>query len=131
MARNSPFNDPNTDSTSRATILLVEDDAAIAFMLTDVLESTGYQVREASTGAEARGMVEQLRPDLIILDLVLPDAEGLEVARHILERQLAIPVVAISNVLDRPTEASSQEGIRRRVSMPFSARQILDAIRDS
>ena len=52
VVRNSPFREPNEDSrTSRATILLVEDDAAIAFMLTDVLESTGYTVREAATGA--------------------------------------------------------------------------------
>ena len=62
---------------TRTTILLVEDDAAIAYMLTDVLESVGYQVRVAPTGASARGMVEQLRPALIILDLILPDEDGL------------------------------------------------------
>jgi hypothetical protein len=63
---------------------------------------------------------------------VLPDAEGLEVARYILERQLTTPVVAISSVLGAPSGAPSTEtGIRRSLANPYSAREILDAIRDS
>jgi FixJ family two-component response regulator len=63
---------------------------------------------------------------------VLPDAEGIEVARHILERQLMTPVIAISSVLDLGASGSPAEaGIRRRLSKPYSAREILDAIRDS
>ena len=79
-------------SRTGATILLVEDDAAIAFMLTDVLESTGYQVREAATGAAARTLVEQLRPDLIILDLVLPDEDGL-VLCSVLKNMANVPIL--------------------------------------
>jgi len=78
--------------SSRATILLVEDDAAIAFMLTDVLESTGYLVREAATGSAARALAEQLRPDLIILDLVLPDEDGL-VRCSVLKTMANVPSV--------------------------------------
>jgi DNA-binding response OmpR family regulator len=76
MAKNPPL-DPAVDPRHRATILLVEDDAAIAYMLSDVLESAAYVVRTAATGAAARGLVELLQPNLIILDLVLPDEDGL------------------------------------------------------
>ena len=59
------------------TILLVEDDHAVAQTLTDALESSGYRVWLAETGADARMLLEQTRPDLIILDLMLPDVDGL------------------------------------------------------
>jgi len=59
------------------TIMLVEDDHAVAETLTDALESNGYRVWLAGTGADARTLLEQTRPDLIILDLMLPDVDGL------------------------------------------------------
>jgi two-component system response regulator MtrA len=57
--------------------MLVEDDHAVAQTLTDALESSGYRVWLAETGADARTLLEQTRPDLIILDLMLPDVDGL------------------------------------------------------
>ena len=59
------------------TIMLVEDDHAVAQTLIDTLESSGYRVWVAETGADARTLLEQTRPDLIILDLMLPDVDGL------------------------------------------------------
>lgn len=59
------------------TIMLVEDDHAVAQTLTDALESSGYRVWLAETGADAKTLLEQTRPDLIILDLMLPDVDGL------------------------------------------------------
>jgi DNA-binding response OmpR family regulator len=57
--------------------MLVEDDHAVAQTLTDALESSGYRIWLAETGADARTLLEQTRPDLIILDLMLPDVDGL------------------------------------------------------
>jgi DNA-binding response OmpR family regulator len=57
--------------------MLVEDDAPIAQTLTDALESTGYRVWHVENGADAKALLEQRRPDLIILDLMLPDVDGL------------------------------------------------------
>jgi DNA-binding response OmpR family regulator len=85
---------------SRPTILLVEDDAAIAFMLKDVLESTGYQVREAATGAAARAALEHVQPDLIILDLVLPDEDGL-VLCSVLKNLADVPILICSGTQRR------------------------------
>jgi DNA-binding NtrC family response regulator len=112
-------------------VLVVEGKRDYLEYLRTLIESAGHECEAVGSVGEAISRLASASFDLVLLDLILPDTEGLEVARHILERQLAIPVVAISNALDRPTEASSPEGIRSRVSMPFSARQILDAIRDS
>ena len=60
-----------------ATILLVEDDAATARSLARALGSSGYQVTTVDTGHEARSIVDRVRPDLILLDLMLPDTDGL------------------------------------------------------
>jgi DNA-binding response OmpR family regulator len=60
-----------------ATILLVEDDAATARSLARALETTGYRVTTVETGHEARSIVDRIRPDLILLDLMLPDTDGL------------------------------------------------------
>jgi two-component system response regulator MtrA len=57
--------------------MLVEDDAAVAQTLTDALEASGYRVWLAETGADAKTLVEQTRPDLVLLDLMLPDIDGL------------------------------------------------------
>jgi DNA-binding response OmpR family regulator len=62
---------------ANATIMLVEDDMAVAQTLTDVLESSGYRIWHAENGADAKAMLEQGRPELIILDLMLPDMDGL------------------------------------------------------
>jgi len=57
--------------------MLVEDDHAVAQTLTDALESSGYRVWLAETGADAKTLLQQTRPDLVILDLMLPDVDGL------------------------------------------------------
>ena len=59
------------------TILLVEDDPDTARSLTQALESSAYRVTAVDTGAEARSIIEHVRPDLILLDLMLPDTDGL------------------------------------------------------
>ena len=64
-------------SPSRATIMVVEDDAAAARILANALEFAGYRVRIAATGGAACALQARIRPDLIILDLMLPDMDGL------------------------------------------------------
>src|SRR6059058_841770 len=127
MARSAPFDgDLGSElSSSRATILLVEDDAAIAFMLTDVLESTGYQVREAATGAAARSLVEQHKPDLIILDLVLPDEDGL-VLCSVLKSMANVPIL-ICSATQRRRDAflSLKLGADDFIAKPFDVYDLL------
>src|SRR5437763_6099309 len=63
--------------TGGATILLVEDDASTAHSLSRALEASGYRVAAVETGADARAAIEEVKPDLIMLDLMLPDTDGL------------------------------------------------------
>src|SRR5215471_4048672 len=62
---------------ARASVLMVEDDPATARVVADSLEDAEYRVEHAVSGNDARGKVERLRPDLILLDLMLPDVDGL------------------------------------------------------
>lgn len=128
MGRTPPsFNhDPLTGPPlTRASILIVEDDKAITFMLTDVLESTGYHVREAATGAAARSLVEQHRPDLIILDLVLPDEDGL-VLCSVLKSMANVPIL-ICSATQRRRDAflSLKLGADDFIAKPFDVYDLL------
>lgn len=114
------------------TILVVEDQTENLEYLKSLIESAGHECVAVGSVGEAIRRLTSMSFDLVLLDLVLPDAEGIEVARHILERQLATPVIAISGFLDRWDEGLiSQAGIRRQLAKPYRAREILDAIRDS
>jgi DNA-binding response OmpR family regulator len=79
----------------RATILVVEDDAAIASTVAELLEQDGYRAHVAENGKAARAMLEEVRPDLIILDLVLPDVDGLVLCTDI-KSQMDVPIIICS-----------------------------------
>jgi two-component system, OmpR family, response regulator len=68
---------PRVKPPSRATIMLVEDDVVTGRILAQTLEFGGYRVRIAATGSAACALQPRMRPDLIILDLMLPDMDGL------------------------------------------------------
>jgi two-component system response regulator MtrA len=81
--------------TSRQTILLVDDDAGVSNLVADILEGEGYAVETVSTGAEAEAAVEGLQPDLVILDIMLPDADGLMLCSRLLA-QWPAPIIMLS-----------------------------------
>ena len=68
---------PRVKPPSRATIMLVEDDVVVGRALANALEFAGYRVRVAATGSAACALQPRILPDLIILDLRLPDIDGL------------------------------------------------------
>ena len=76
-------------------ILLVDDDPDILRILKDNLELDGYQVSTASTGREALQIFERKVPDLIILDLSLPDVDGIQVCRSVREKS-ATPIIMLT-----------------------------------
>jgi two-component system response regulator MtrA len=80
---------------TRGTVLFVEDDPLATETLTSVLESMDYRVWNASTAAEAQAMLEHAHPDLIILDLALPDADGLVLCSH-LKTIADVPIIICS-----------------------------------
>jgi DNA-binding response OmpR family regulator len=78
-----------------ATIVLVEDDPAVAQTMADALDWSGYRVRHAATGWEAKAMVGSSTPDLIVLDLMLPDVDGLLLCSG-LKQMAPTPIVICS-----------------------------------
>jgi CheY-like chemotaxis protein len=115
------------DLAAPATVLVVDDDAAIRELLGVMLEVEGHRVLQAACGAEALALVAQHRPDLITLDVMMPDMDGWEVADHLDAdvRTAAIPRVMISG---KPLgELQGAPGARRAaavLSKPFDFTQV-------
>ena len=78
-----------------AHILLVEDDSRLAAMVSDALHDRGYTVWHVDRGSEAEAAVDQLRPDVIVLDLILPDRNGLVLCAN-LKRRASVPAIICS-----------------------------------
>ncbi len=77
-------------------ILVIDDEQGIRSVLSDVLTDEGFQVLVAGTGKDGLKLLEKEDVDLIILDVWLPDASGIEVLQEIISRKIDIPVVVIS-----------------------------------
>ena len=107
------------------TITIVDDDVSIGDMLERVLKKEGYQVLRAYSGTEALLLLEKQRPDLILLDLMLPGMSGEELLPHL----AGIPVIAVSaktDVTDR-VEILLQ-GAADYLAKPFDIRELLARI---
>ncbi|HEV3028559.1 MAG TPA: response regulator [Planctomycetota bacterium] len=114
--------------TEPLDILVVEDTPDSLLFLKDLLETAGHRVTTAATGEEAVRSCLSHRFDLVLLDLVLPDRDGMSVAEAI--RGSGAPVVAMSAYLDRWSEEDYRRaGFRSRLRKPFKSAELLSALR--
>ena len=115
--------------TNRPRILLVDDEPALQRAVGPLLRSRGYDVEIAGTGREALDLFAARPPELIVLDLGLPDLEGTEVCRRI-RAQSAVPIVVLSA---RGAEADKVNaldlGADDYVTKPFGPEELLARIR--
>jgi two-component system KDP operon response regulator KdpE len=115
--------------THRARILLVDDEVAIQRAVGPLLRARGYEVDVAGTGADALKTFTDRPPDLIVLDLGLPDLEGTEVCRRV-RAQSAVPILVLSA---RGAEADKVNaldlGADDYVTKPFGPEELLARIR--
>ncbi len=114
-----------------STILVAEDEAHILLLIRRKLESAGYTILPASDGEEALQLALQNKPDLLILDVMLPEREGLEVCREIKTTfgDNAPPVILISargQYMD--VEAGMNAGADDYIIKPFSPRALLECV---
>jgi two-component system phosphate regulon response regulator PhoB len=109
-------------------ILVVEDDAAVRRMLVFTLERNGYAPHEAATGEEAEQAVASRLPDLVLLDRMLPDVDGLEILRN-WRRRPSLGSVPIVMLTARAEEADRVQGLSSGaddyVTKPFSGAELL------
>ena len=110
-------------------VLLVDDEESIQQTLTAVLPPAGYAVYQVRDGKEAVRRAPLVRPDLILLDLGLPDMDGKEVIRHLREWTVA-PIIVISVRDDESEKVSSLDtGAHDYVTKPFTMPELLARMR--
>ena len=114
----------------KATILVVDDDTPIRSLLRQELTDTGYHVREAANGKAALDMVRLEKPDLIILDVMMPEINGFDVAA-VLKNDPAtmdIPIIILSIVEDK--ERGLRIGVDRYLTKPIDTEKLFHEVEE-
>ena len=112
-------------------ILLAEDDEAVRTVVRRILEREGFQVMEASNGAEALGVARQGHFDAIVTDVVMPEMSGHEMVRALREEALDLPVLFISgHTDDQVARAGIAEGGYAFLAKPFTREALLNKVRE-
>lgn len=112
------------------TVLLIEDEPAIVMGLTDALGFEGYRVVSAATGRAGVETARVERPDLVILDLMLPDINGFEVCRELRRLSKTLPIVMLSaRSQDTDKIRGLDVGADDYVTKPFSLGELIARIR--
>ena len=111
-------------------ILIVDDDARLREFVRVNLEMDGYSVREAASAAEGLAALEEEPPDLILLDVMMPEVDGWEMLRRVRERHGvdAIPVIMFSGKVDERTAGAAEErGAQAFIGKPFDPQQLIQS----
>jgi two-component system, OmpR family, alkaline phosphatase synthesis response regulator PhoP len=112
-------------------ILLVDDEPDIVSMTRMRLEASGYEVFTASDGQEGYGMAKEQKPDLLILDLMLPKMDGFQVCRMLKsdEHFRNIPIIMLTAKSQKEDKDYAQKlGVDFFLTKPYEAKELLDKI---
>jgi DNA-binding response OmpR family regulator len=113
-----------------ATVLLVEDDPSLRLVTRLACESAGLVVQEAATGSAALAAAHAARPDVVLLDLMLPDLDGFDVCRALRARDAALPIIMLTARGEETDKVVGLElGADDYLTKPFSTRELLARIR--
>ncbi|HEX9343541.1 MAG TPA: response regulator [Actinomycetota bacterium] len=116
---------------TNARILVVDDDRVIQQLLKVNLELEGYVVEVAEDGEDALFQVAMFRPDLILLDIMMPRLDGWEVSRRLKEdpRTASLPIVLLSaRAQETDVQRGDELGVAAYVTKPFDPIQLLDLV---
>ena len=118
---------PAGSASAGPLILLVDDDERVRELVRVNLEFEGYIVREAGSAEEGLAAIDEARPDLILLDVMMPQVDGWEMLRRIQERHGAgaIPVVMFSGQVESG-DVARERGAQGFVGKPFDLQQLID-----
>lgn len=114
-----------------STVMLVDDIPAHLELITDIVSAAGYQTITAINGQEAIDKAKELKPDLIFLDVVMPDMDGFATCRMLRDEDSTkdIPVVFVSSKDKEADKVWGQmQGGKAYITKPFSAEQIVEQI---
>jgi excisionase family DNA binding protein len=110
-------------------VLIVDDDERVREYVRVNLEMEGYSVREAGSANEGLAVLEDVSPDLVLLDVMMPEVDGWEMLRRLQERHGvgAVPVIMFSGkVDDDAAEEASARGAQGFVGKPFDPQQLIE-----
>ena len=114
---------------ANAKILVVDDDQKIVDLVTLYLKKDGYQVLAAGDGQQALDLARYRQPDLVILDLLLPEMDGMDVC-HILRAESKVPVIMLTaRAAEDDRLAGLELGADDYVTKPFSPRELVARVR--
>ncbi|HXE14356.1 MAG TPA: response regulator [Bryobacteraceae bacterium] len=118
-------------TTEKQRILLVDDDPSIRNLYSKALSQAGFAVETAPNGKAAFQTVEQFQPHLIILDLVMPEQEGIETLLQVQSKNPKVPVLAISGAMGASEYLSVANilGARRTLEKPIKAERLVQTVR--
>jgi DNA-binding response OmpR family regulator len=119
-----------SEAGTGATILIAEDEPRIALFLTKGLRGEGYRVAHVSDGAEVVGRLQELHPDLLLLDLGLPGIDGLTVLQRVRELGMHLPVIVLTARAELSDQIAGLDGgANDYLCKPFRFDELLARIR--
>ncbi|MEE8277353.1 MAG: sigma-54 dependent transcriptional regulator [Thermoanaerobaculia bacterium] len=122
----------NQAAATRGKVLLVDDEGSIRDSLRMVLEYEGYRVEEAHSGGEALAKVPQLLPDAVLLDIKMPEMDGLEVLKQLREKGFDMPVIIITGHGDVATAVeATRRGAFDFFEKPLERDRVLLSLRNA
>ena len=126
-------NDSNNNSTngSAKTVLVVEDNELNMKLFHDLLEAHGYNILQTKDGMDALRIAREHKPDLILMDIQLPEVSGLEVTKWIKEDEdlKSIPVVAVTAFAMKGDEEKIRDGgCEAYIAKPISVTNFLETV---
>jgi DNA-binding response OmpR family regulator len=113
----------------RRTVLVVEDEAAIADVVDMYLTQAGFRVRWATTAQEARKQLEDPTVELVLLDLTLPDSDGVDLLREIRSRRTVPVIMVTARDAESDRVLGLELGADDYVTKPFSPRELVARVR--
>lgn len=108
-------------------ILIVDDSQFMRKVLQDILKPEGYELIEAQDGKEALEKFEQEKPDLVLLDIIMPEVDGLAVLKEIGQKAKVVVISAVGQ--EKMIEEAKACGARDYLVKPFENNKVLEVVR--
>ena len=114
-------------------ILIIDDSQDILFLTYRLLTSNGYEVKAVVDGSKAKNLIEQFQPDLILMDMLLPDKDGIEICQEIKNnpQTKSIPVIITTGQIDAQNTPLAQEAEYQPdmfLTKPFDPESLLNSV---
>lgn len=116
---------------SNRNVLVIDDESDTLELIKLILESGGFEVMVASSGIEALNIIETVRPDLVLLDIMMPDMDGWEVFRKIKEKDSSISIAILTAKAQNIDKLLGLHVLKADdyITKPFSKEELLDKVR--